>query len=91
MAKALQHAQPHQQIGRGDADGVIVGQEGDGEGRKPHHRDGDKKGALAAGAVAEPAEDDGAEGTHRETGRKGQEREKIALGLARRRRRNAWR
>jgi hypothetical protein len=73
--EALQHAQRDQDHRRRDADGRVAGQQADDEGRQAHDQDRDQEGVLAPDHVAEPAEHDGAERTHQETGREGQQRE----------------
>ncbi len=71
--EALEQAEADQQRG-GEQAGVGVGrEEPDRRGGAAHQADGDEKGVFAADAVAEPAEQEGAEGPDPETGTEGGE------------------
>ena len=75
QGQALQQSQDNQDHRCGHANGGVVGQDADDEGRQAHDQDGDQKGVLAADHVAQAAKEDGTEGAHDETGSKGQQRE----------------
>ena len=66
--KALDQSQRHEQDRREPADGLELGQEADQEGGPAHEQDGHEEGVLAADEVADPPEDQGAEGAHQEAG-----------------------
>ncbi len=57
----MHQAADEQQDRRGEADGVVAGQEADGEGADRHHDHGEGEHALAADTVAERPEDEPAE------------------------------
>jgi hypothetical protein len=65
-------------IGAAAADGGVAGQQADEEGRQAHDQDGDEEGVLAADEVAEPAEEQRAERTHKEARGEGEQREDIS-------------
>jgi hypothetical protein len=81
--EALQHADGDKQRWRQYADLRIVRQKADSDRGKAHDRDGEQKGALAALAVAEMAEHDGAERADEKSGCKCQKRENVTLHIAR--------
>ena len=73
--KALQHAHGDQQAGRRKPNLIVVGQQADGEGRKPHDDDGHQEGVLAPDDVTDPAEHNGSQRANNEAGRERQQRE----------------
>ena len=72
-----------QQRGGPDADLCVAGQEADGEGAGRHQHQGRGEHLLAADLVAEPAEDDAAEGAGDEGGGEGSQQEQGLDGLVR--------
>ena len=79
--EALQHAQHDEDDGCRHTDGGVVRQQADEGGRHAHQHDGDEEGALTADEVAEPPEDERAEGPYEEACREGEQREDEAGGL----------
>ena len=73
--QALQQAQRDQNDRGGHADGGVVGQDADDEGRQAHDQDGDQEGVLATDHVAQAAKHQRAKGAHDEACGKSQQRE----------------
>ena len=79
--QALQHAQQHQQDGRGDAYAGVAGQQAHQEGGHAHDQDGGEEGVFAAYHIAQPAEQQRAERAHQEAGGEGHQGEDEGGGV----------
>ena len=73
--EALQQTAGDEQNWRHNANAGVAGQETNYECRDAHHGHGDQEGVLAADKVAEAAEEQGAERTHRKAGGEAEQRE----------------
>ncbi len=73
--QALEQATDDEDGGGRIADRLVTGQQADHEGREAHESHGDEERVFAANHVAQAPEEQRAEGTNRETGRKAEEHE----------------
>ena len=78
--QTLRQPQQDQKDRRGEADGVIIGQQADEEGRKAHDQDSQQERVFASDQIAEASEHARAEGTHGETGGESEQGEDIGGG-----------